>query len=285
MHYQEQHLESAEDGRLYVRAHRVHGDVRAEVVLTHGRGEHCGRYSHVGDACAARGLRLWSYDLRGHGRSSGRRGDLLSYRLFLEDLDTVVALANGERRPVFLLGHSLGGQITLNYLDRHPHSCQGAVVASPYLRLAFAPPRWRLVLARLVGALWPAFTQEPSVRAEHLSRDLAHLSSMPDPELMHRRISARMFEAIRRGAEHARLAAGRIGTPLLLLHGEQDPVTCVRATREFFDQSVSRDKTLRTYPEMLHETHNEIGRERVIEEVLDWILARVGPPQQPSQRL
>jgi alpha-beta hydrolase superfamily lysophospholipase len=108
---------------------------------------------------------------------------------------------------------------------------------------------------------------------------------MPDPELMHRRISARMFEAIRRGAEHARLAAERIGTPLLLLHGEQDPVTCVRATREFFDQSVSRDKTLRTYPEMLHETHNEIGRERVIEEVLDWILARVGPPQQPSQRL
>jgi alpha-beta hydrolase superfamily lysophospholipase len=285
MHYQEQHLESAEDGRLYVRAHRVDGDVRGEVVLTHGRGEHCGRYSHVGDACAARGLRLWSYDLRGHGRSSGRRGDLLSYRLFLEDLDTVVALANGERRPVFLLGHSLGGQITLNYLDRHPHSCQGAVVASPYLRLAFAPPRWRLVLARLVGGLWPAFTQEPSVRAEHLSRDLAHLSSMPDPELMHRRISARMFEAIRRGAEHARLAAGRIGTPLLLLHGEQDPVTCMRATREFFDQSVSRDKTLRTYPEMLHETHNEIGRERVIEEVLDWILARVGPPQQPSQRL
>ena len=108
---------------------------------------------------------------------------------------------------------------------------------------------------------------------------------MPDPELMHRRISARMFESIRRGAEHARLAAGRIASPLLLLHGEQDPVTCVRATREFFDQSVSRDKTLRTYPEMLHETHNEIGRERVIEEVLDWILARVGQAKQPSQRL
>ncbi len=277
MQYQEQHLESAEGGRLYVRTHLVRGDVRGEVVLTHGRGEHCGRYSHVGEACAARGLRLWSYDLRGHGRSSGRRGDLLRYRLLLADLDAVVALVRGEKRPVFLLGHSLGGQITLNYLDRHPRCCQGAVVASPYLRLAFAPPRWRLVLARLVGTLWPAFTQEPSVRAEHLSRDLAHLSSMPDPELMHRRISVRMFDAICRGAEHARLAAGRIDTPLFLLHGEEDPVTCVRATREFFDQSISRDKTLRTYPEMLHETHNEIGRERVIEDVLDWMLARLEP--------
>jgi alpha-beta hydrolase superfamily lysophospholipase len=106
---------------------------------------------------------------------------------------------------------------------------------------------------------------------------------MPDPELMHRRISARMFESICRGAEQAQHAAGRIATPLLLLHGEQDPVTCVRATRDFFDQSISRDKTLRTYPDMLHETHNEIGRERVIAEVLDWILFRLEPAKHSSE--
>jgi acylglycerol lipase len=283
MHYQEHHLESAEGGRLYVRSHAVPGEVQGEVVLTHGRGEHCGRYSHVGAACAERGLRLWSYDLRGHGRSSGRRGDLRKYRLFLADLDAVVTLARGTGRPVFLLGHSLGGQITINYLDQHPEGCRGAVVASPYLRLAFTPPRWRLVLARMIGAIWPSYTQEPSVRAEHLSRDLAHLNSMPDPELMHRRISARMFESICRGAEQARLAAGRIATPLLLLHGEQDPVTCVRATRDFFNQSIARDKTLRTYPDMLHETHNEIGRERVIAEVLDWILFHLEPTKHSAQ--
>ncbi len=275
MKYQEQILTTRDGIRLRVRAAKMDAEARAVAVLTHGRGEHSGRYGHVVEAFAARGVRVWSYDLRGHGRSGGKRGDVPSYDALLDDLGCVVALAQVEALPLFLLGHSLGGQITLNYLLQRETSCRGAVVASPYLRLAFAPPRWRLALADAARWLWPSLTQPTPMPWSRLSRDQDHLASFPDMELMHHDISARMYHAVKSGAVGALANAARLRTPLFLIHGADDPVTSVEATREFFQRAGSADKTLTIYPEMLHETHNEIGRERVFSDVIGWVEARL----------
>ncbi|MDB6154898.1 MAG: lysophospholipase [Chthoniobacteraceae bacterium] len=251
--------------------------IYAEVILTHGRGEHSGRYGHVTKALAAHGLRLWSYDLRGHGRSGGVRGDLPAYSALLDDLDRVIGFVKEKTTaPIFLLGHSLGGQITLNYLQSRKFDGRGAIVASPYLRLAYAPPRWRLILAGAARWIWPSLTQPTPLPWERLSRDQAHMASFPDPELTHHLISARMYHAIRNGALSALAGAANLKVPLLLIHGAEDLVTSVEATREFFSALGSSDKTLRIYPEMLHETHNDIGREQVISDIIGWIKTRAG---------
>lgn len=276
MKYQEQTIDSADGIRLFVRSASMEIPPRGVAVLTHGRGEHSGRYGHVVEAFAAHGVRVWSYDLRGHGRSTGPRGDLPSYEALLDDLGGVVACARAESLPIFLLGHSLGGQITLNFLLNRSGKFHGAVVASPYLRLAFAPPRWRLALAHAARWIWPSLTQPTPMPWSRLSRDEAHLGSFPDMDLLHDQISARMFYAIKTGAAAAHLGAERLRSPLLLLHGGDDPVTSVEATREFYERAGSADKTLKIFPEMLHETHNEIGRERVFREVITWIESRLG---------
>jgi alpha-beta hydrolase superfamily lysophospholipase len=69
--------------------------------------------------------------------------------------------------------------------------------------------------------------------------------------------------------------AAKLRVPLLLLHGEDDPITSARATAELYAQAGSGDKTLRTYPGVRHEIHNDLGREEVLAEVADWLLARL----------
>ena len=102
------------------------GRFAAVVVLTHGLGEHSSRYGHVAAALVERGLQVSAWDLRGHGRSSGPRGDVTDYDLLVEDLAAVCAHFRVKGRPLFLFAHSLGAQITLSYLERQDAECDGA---------------------------------------------------------------------------------------------------------------------------------------------------------------
>ena len=271
----EEFLSAARDGRLFVRHARPPGQVRASVVLVHGLGEHSGRYGHVAAALVERGFAVVGWDLRGHGRSSGARGDVAAGELLVDDLATVCARFRQEGCPLFLFAHSLGGQVALRLIERDAAVCRGAVIASPWLRLAFDPPWWRLLLARVALRVWPGFVQTRDMRSERLSRDAAHLASFPDLDLVHHRISARMYFWLRAGGERIFAEAHAMRTPLLLLHGDDDPITSHHATCEFFERVGSADKTLRIYPGTRHETHNDLDRAQVIRETGDWIEARL----------
>lgn len=260
--------------RLFLRTARLDAPVRAEVLLTHGLGEHSGRYTHVAAAFAQRGLRLWVCDLRGHGRSSGPRGDA-RYADLLDDLAHVHAEVAQTGRPLFFMGHSMGAQIALSFLLSRAVECRGAVIASPWLRLSFVPPRWRTGLARLAACVLPRFTQTTSSIAAHLSRDLAHLAALPEPELVHHRVSARLFLAVQSEGRRLLEHAGEFTYPVLLIHGDRDAVTSCAATQEFYERAGSADKCFILYPDFMHETHNDLGRERVLEDAAAWIAARV----------
>jgi len=266
----------AADGvTLAVRSARVGMPVRADVVLVHGLGEHSGRYGHVASVLADRGMRMRAWDLRGHGRSGGARGDALRYEALVDDLAKVVEHFTTPGRPWFLLAHSFGGQVALRFLEERQPACAGAVIAAPWLRLAFNPPWWKLALARAALRVWPGFVQQTGNRWERLSRDTAHLASLPDLDLVHHRISARLYFAMRAEGEAVLADAARLRVPLLLLHGEDDPITCHRATTELCERAGSADKTLRLYPGVRHEIHNDFGRERVLTEIADWLEARL----------
>ena len=271
----EEFFAAARDGgRLWVRTMDPAAKARAELLVTHGLGEHLARYAHVAAAMTARGIRVHRYDLRGHGRSSGRRGDVERPDVFLDDLQMLHARAAGSGLPVFLYGHSMGGQLTLRFLERDRPAVAGAAIASPWLRLAFDPPPWKLAVARLARRVWPAWTLGTGMRPERLSRDPAHVATIPDLELMHHRISARMFFAVRAGGEAALAGAREVCAPLLLLHGDADPVTSWQATREFHASAGSVDKTLRIYEGAVHEMHNDLVRAEVLRDIGEWIEAR-----------
>lgn len=275
---EEAFLERETGVRLVVRSASPAERPRATLVITHGLGEHSNRYGHLAGAFVARGWRVVAWDLRGHGRSSGLRGDVGDYRWFVDDLAAVCARYRSSGEPLFFYAHSLGGQITLRYLQTTAPVCQGAIIASPWLRLAFEPPWWKLALARVAMRCRPTFIQSTGSRWERLSRDLTHLASFPDLDLVHHGISARLFFAVRAAGEQALLEAPSLHTPLLLLHGDADPVTSHHATCEFFERAGTADKTLRIFPGSRHETHNDLDRAQVIREVIAWVEARIVAP-------
>lgn len=277
-------MHAARDGtRLFVRSSdpavrssdSTQGAARGSILLTHGMGEHSGRYAHVVRHLTAAGLRVLTWDLRGHGRSEGRRGDIRDYSLLIDDLLEVWSLASSGPRPHFLYGHSLGGQITLNFAVRHKPDAAGLIITSPWLRLAFVPPRWKVSLARIAAHVWPSFTQNTDVVPTRLSRDLDFLMALPDPHLVHHRMSARMYQALTAGAIRAGRDAIELPYPILLVHGGHDPVTSVSATKQFFRALRSQDKSLVIVPKALHETHNDLCRDSVLSQITAWLDARL----------
>ncbi len=225
---------------LFLRSSVIQGKTKADVLLTHGFGEHSAKYEHVARFFAQHGYRLCGYDLRGHGHSPGRRGDISRYAVLLDDLDAVRKLHQRGGVPMFFFGHSFGAQVTLNYiLERRPAAVPGVIITSPLLELAFRPAWWKVLLANIMVKVRPSFTQDGPSDRSALSRDLAFLNSLPEPELLHHKISARMYHEILAGAANARKNASRITSPLLVIQGSDDAIVSAPAAQAFYEAAGS----------------------------------------------
>jgi alpha-beta hydrolase superfamily lysophospholipase len=269
---------TAGDGtKLRVREWASPGAARALVVLTHGHGEHSSRYIHVAAAFNAAGFTVAAHDLRGHGQSGGPRGHVPSYAQVLNDVQLVYdwAVQRHTGAPCFLYGHSMGGQITLSFaLDRKPEAA-GVIVTGPWLRLNPPPPLAKVALGRVMSKLWPTFTLNTELELVPMAHDAAHLASLPDLELCHTKISARLgAEALDHGLALIERAP-EFTLPVLVLHGEADPVTDHTASAEFHSRAGSADKTRKVYPGLYHEIHNEFERGQILAEVVAWMEARL----------
>ncbi len=250
---------------------------KAVVALAHGLGEHSGRYNNVVGWLVPRGYAIYALDHRGHGRSGGRRGHVDRFSDYLDDLQHLVGLASAAEpgRPVFLLGHSLGGLIALAYAIERPQGLQGVVASSPGLRRRFEVPPSKLFLGNLMSRIWPTFTQHSGLPASGLSHDPQVALEYVGDKLVHDLVSARLFIEITTAAEQVLSDAGRLAIPCLLLQGEDDPIVDPQATREFYTRASSADKALRTYPGFYHEGFNEVGKERPLGDLVAWLDAHV----------
>ncbi len=250
---------------------------RAVVGLVHGLGEHSGRYPQLVAALNAAGFAVTAVDLPGHGRSAGKRGHIPDYE---QALDALVAFAAFSRQqfdsqPFFFYGHSLGGNLVANVvLRRDVAGLQGAVISSPWLRLAFEPPAYKVWLARTVGRWLPGLLQPNGLDPADLSRDPAVGEAYARDPLVHDRISAALFLSAYEAGLWALTHAGQLRVPVLLMHGTADRLTSPEASREFCRRA-GEPCTLRLWEGFYHEVHHEIGRDAVYRAVLDWLNERL----------
>lgn len=243
------------------------------VCLAHGHGEHAGRYSHVAGAFTAAGFAFLAFDLRGHGRSEGIRGHAPSYDHFLDDYRRLIEMAPAPR---IAYGHSMGGQIVLNYGRKHPDGINGVIVTGAWLRLAFPAPAVKIALARALRAVLPKVTLSSGLKPVDLSRDPQVCREYADDPLVHDRLSFRTGIDLLEGSAEALRAASDFRLPVLLAHGDADRLMDHRATAEFHGAAGSSDKSLRIYPGHFHEIHNEPEWERVLADLIGWSSAHVG---------
>ena len=253
------------------------GNPRAVVVLTHGFGEHCGRYTGLAEALNAAGFLLVAYDLRGHGLSEGPRGFVPRYEDFLDDLERVIAAATRAQPalPLFVFGHSMGGNIVLNYALRRPAGIRGVLASGPWLRLASQPPGWKLLLGKLTAVLAPKLALPAAVDPGVLSHDELQVRAYVNDLLVHGTMTARLFAEVTSAGGWALAHAPDLTLPVLLMHGGGDRLTDPRATEEFHRHAGSGDKSLRVYPGQFHEILNETDPAPVLRDIIEWIEARL----------
>ena len=246
---------------------------KAVVCLVHGMGEHQNRYIHVAQAFTENDIALFTYDLRGHGISDGKRGHSPSFDQLLDDVERSLRNARSVYTdlPIILYGHSLGGNIVCNYiLKRNTQELVGAVATSPWLRLAFDPPAWKVKLGNLMTNIFPSLTQPSKLDASLLSTDHEVAKIYTQDPLVHDKISAAMFNGVFNAGLWALDNASKLKIPLLIYHGDKDGITSAAATGEFA-KSAGELAEVRTWEGMFHETHNEKDKEQVINYLVSWI--------------
>jgi alpha-beta hydrolase superfamily lysophospholipase len=245
----------------------------AVVALVHGIGEHSGRYDHVGRWYAERGIALLAYDQVGHGRSPGRRGHIPSYEDVLNGIHTFLEQARsiGPDIPLFLYGHSLGGNYVVNYAMRREEQLAGVIVTSPWLELVFQPPAWKLALSKVLAKVWPSLTQSSGINRIPLTRDPNTVLQNPDL-LVHDRISVNLYTSASSAAEWAlaRPAGYTFPYPVLFMHGDADAITSPQAT-SILCSRMNGEITYQEWPGYYHELHNEKENESIFEYVYRWI--------------
>ncbi len=272
MPYSEFSRQTKDGLALFARDWRPDGTVKAVIGLVHGIGEHSGRYELLALALNQAGYAVVVFDLRGHGRSGGRRGHSPSYEALMGDVDHLVQAAASRypEAPLFLYGHSLGGNLVLNYLLRRQPRLAGAIVTGPMLRTAVPTSWWKMLVGRILSHVWPSFTLSNGLKAEDLSRDDQVVSEYKSDPLVHDRLSARLGIDVYDSGLWALEHADSPSTPLLLMHGAADRITSVEASREFAARAGDLC-TLVIWPDAVHEIHKAPDKEKIFAGALNWL--------------
>jgi alpha-beta hydrolase superfamily lysophospholipase len=264
-------------GRIIWRSWLPGAEVRAVVVIAHGFGEHGGRFAHVAQRLAADGDGVYAIDHHGHGRSDGPRGRV-SIDDAAEDLDRLIVTAAGRHpgRPVFLLGHSMGGAIALRYAMLHQDRLAGLILTAP---LAQVDGRGAVkLLARTIAAVAPGL---PLARLDPklVSRDPEVVQAyIDDPLVYHSPIPAGTVAQMIALVDGLPDELGAITLPTLLMYGTADRL-CAPAGSVMIAQRIGcTDLTVTPYEGLYHEIHNEPEREQVLTQLCGWIAAHTGAP-------
>jgi alpha-beta hydrolase superfamily lysophospholipase len=260
------------------------GRSRGVVVIAHGAGEHSGRYGHVASRLVREGYAVYALDHRGHGRSAGPRALVDRMDNLVADLDTLVLQATAEQpagpgseRPLFLLGHSMGGTVSLCYALRHQDRLNGLVLSGPLAAIDPPSPLTRIVaktLSRLAPRV-PAIGVDPSL----VSRDPAVVEAYTsDPLVHHGKLPVRTVAELADAVESFPARVPEITVPTLILYGDADGIVLPEASTMLGRRIGATDRTVKAYPGLYHEILNEPERDQVMDDLVAWLNAHAGSP-------
>jgi alpha-beta hydrolase superfamily lysophospholipase len=273
---QEATFESADGLPIFYRAWRPHGPPRSIIVVNHGVNSHGGQHAWTAEQFAARGIAAYAIDMRGRGRSGGKRLALRDVSEHTGDLHRLIGIAKtvDPGVPLFLLGHSAGGVVGCSYALDHQEQLAGFICES----FAYRVPAPGVVLWLVKKVLGPLFPGLPvlKLKMEDFSRDPAAVAALlADPLTKDEAQPAGTVAALLRAADRMRAEFGTLTLPLLILHGTDDKATMYQGSQEFFDRAGSSDKTLELYRDHYHDLLNDLGKEQVFADILGWIEARL----------
>jgi len=272
MNQQSFSLTSVTGLKLYGHIWQSNSKPLAVVVLLHGFSEHCLRYSPYIELFDKENIAFIGIDHIGHGHSDGKRGAIYSYEQLLNDIDLLIDKAEAvfPDSPKFLYGHSMGGNIALNYLLQRSYPFKGALISAPWLKLTSEPNLFKKACVRILQYICPNMTIASNLDTNFISTQEEEVDAYIHDPLNHGRISFRLLAAISRQGLWAMNHTHLLKTPTLLIHGNKDQITSHVASKQLASKHPYLIKYLE-FDGMYHEIHNDTARKKLAEQCIKWI--------------
>jgi alpha-beta hydrolase superfamily lysophospholipase len=245
-------------------------DAKANLILIHGAGEHIGRYDHWAKYFNSQKINVFGTDHFGHGNSPGIRGHFPDYQIYLDEVKALINKTKEEfpGLPLIIYGHSLGGNIILNWILENEESYDYAIASAPWIRLKLVPPKWKINLMNLLGGLLPALSQKNELDPIWLSRDSNVVADYIKDPLVHNNITLSAAKALFERAEILNTFNRQINDKVLLIHGLDDNITDSLASKEFADRT---GVDFYGAKGLFHEIHNEPEQVEIFNYICNWL--------------
>ncbi|MBF0240344.1 MAG: alpha/beta fold hydrolase [SAR324 cluster bacterium] len=262
------------NSRLFYRKFLV-ADANRVMVVVHGVGEHSYRYLNLIKHFTARQTNMYLMDNRGHGRSEGPRGHIDAFTQYLDDLYQFLEIVRQAEpgKPVFLLGHSLGGNIVGNYITQREQNFAGVILSAPGFAPGFDVPVVKKLLGQLTSQYVPTLALPTGLESSGLSRDPKVIEDYDNDPLVHDLVSSRFYTEYTRYGQLAVANADMIKCPLLVIQGTADSTVSIPQVEKFFNNLTVKDRQIEWFDGFYHECFNDIGKEQVFDILEKWVNA------------
>ncbi|MDX2046310.1 MAG: alpha/beta hydrolase [Chitinophagaceae bacterium] len=245
----------------------------ASVLLIHGMGDHANAlpYRLLGDYLLNGNMNFFSFDLRGHGRSGGKRMYVNSWMDYMDDMVAVCKhIRSVCKCPLFICGLSLGGLIAVSCAQQHPGEFKGIILASPALDNSGSPTLVKLLLP-VISMFFPGKLIDLKLDLSGISRDATAVAEYTSDPFWQNKATPRLALATLQAIKASKQYAATMQTPLLLLQGADDRIVPPGGAQAFYNNIEMKEKEKHIYPGALHNLFIETNREEVFADIINWI--------------
>jgi acylglycerol lipase len=273
MKQSEGNFEGVRNVDIYYQGWLPEANVKAVLLIVHGLGEHCGRYMNVVNHFVPLGYAVYGFDHIGHGRSEGVREYVEQFADFTDTLTTFYSMVTEWQvdKPVFVLGHSIGGLIASYYLLENQDRFQGAVISAPFVEVGDSVSQATITMSKVLSKLAPKMGLV-ALDAEKISSDPDVVEAyVNDPLVFHGKTTARLGAELLSAMMRVTTEAGKITLPFIVVQGGADSLVAPSGAKMLYEMAGCEDKTIKIYDGLYHEVFNEPERDRVLTDVENWL--------------
>ena len=272
MKHNEYRLRSYDGLVLFGQTWAAEGKPKAIINLVHNHGEHSGIYDELAKYLTDNNYYVASLDLRGHGRSEGKRGYASSYRKLIKDVQTLTDKSESlfPGYPKILLGMGLGGNIGIYYLSTHITNISGLIVISPWLVVEHRFSKSILFTGNILRHIYPGFMLETGFAAENKRRGREAIKKYRDDPFMHDKMSIRLFYEIIIAGQRSSRSIYKINMPVLVMHSADDKIASYKASKNFV-LNASKKTVFKEWNEYYHDLLVDEGSDEVFRYIKEWL--------------
>jgi len=274
---QHQHITTTDNTEIHY-CYQTQNSQAKLIVFVHGYAEHSKSYDDIMSWFFDRGYHVASFDVRGHGTSTGPRGYVDNYTTYDNDLHLILQLLQKACNPttINIVAHSNGALITTHYLlcYQHPIPISRVVLSAPYLSLhdSLKIPSWLHNTLKFINRFYEHLRVSKKTNGLKLTHDKIIQDKIKNDKLRLSTASVKWYLAsLDAQQEVLNQANKKLTPPLLMLLAADDRLANNKINEIFFEKLLNKDKKYICYENMYHELLNETIAKEIFNTIYAWL--------------